>query len=763
MKGKNVFFALGLSLVMGVGVAAAVANSNGQLKEARAEIWRENPTIYFIPSANWAGDDAGFKMNYYDNNTYKGKISLSDTGVEYDSRKIYSATISDGTWVSKVQFLRWDPAQMASNESSHQWNYSGTFTISDDYDDGINALVMSSDFATYDNWTTSNDGVAWGNYDDLTGATSYKVHVIVDGVERGEEDIIEGKLPANPTLARGEKFSGWFSDSGCTEGHEVNSITSATTVYGKILNVEEITYTLDIKVDGVFDTPYLYAWESGERKNAAWPGDAIGGNTITVYADDQIIITDGATSGTKQTVDITQSGVANDVLKILPTLSGEKYTYQWGPASDGYYLVGDHIGWGFSSAIKMSTESEFLGNNLALYFGYHPVANEELKVAGWVDNTLTSTWYRYGGYIDDGNPDNDDSNYVFPATPVEAGYDIYLNSEGLFWVTEHVSRHNVTIVSALFEGKNSIGTEAYGTVEGNEENNFEPALTKSGFVFKGLFTNSACTTEYNAAPITSDDVTLYAKFIRTGVYLLGDETFSGESLEWQIEGAKYLPEATNDTVNNYFEGSVTISGATELAPVEIRPAEYLENDTLDYSLVYSMGEEYDFASKVGNNIAFTVDGTYGIYVNKEYKVYLKTDAQAFYTKFLTEVGGVCHADGSTDVATLSTVWASQKAAFLALEDSEAAAIIAATIDGGNVDGSDMQKVIAKYKYIVTKYGTAVCEDFIWGETYEATSNNFFMRSTTANTNVLVITVITATVLAVGVVAAYALLKKKKER
>lgn len=158
MKLRNLFITLGLSLTVGVGVLVGTLNgSNQSFEEADATIWRQNPTLYFVPSNNWAKDSASFKAEYYDNATKKGTATAVDTGYEFDGRKVYSLTISDGSWVSAVKMLR-----MSSNGST-QWNASAKFDISDSYDSNVNSLFMKADYSSYDNWSTGAD-VYWQKY-----------------------------------------------------------------------------------------------------------------------------------------------------------------------------------------------------------------------------------------------------------------------------------------------------------------------------------------------------------------------------------------------------------------------------------------------------------------------------------------------------------------------------------------------------------------------------------------------------------------------
>ena len=148
-------------------------------------------------------------------------------------------------------------------------------------------------------------------------------------------------------------------------------------------------------------------------------------------------------------------------------------------------------------------------------------------------------------------------------------------------------------------------------------------------------------------------------------------------------------------------------------------------------------------------------------VNYQPVVYLNEGLAAFNTKFLSEVGGVCNEilAGTKTVAQLQSIWADQAAAYASLSATEKAEVEALTIDGGKENGSDLEKVVAKYSYIVHKYGTAVCNDFIWGQTYTAQSNG--MNVVMTRNNVLLITLVSVSVLAASAGLVFYFLRKKK--
>ena len=208
-----------------------------------------------------------------------------------------------------------------------------------------------------------------------------------------------------------------------TAGHEVLAINSNTTVYGKYEAVPTVRYYLNLSRGeiGTFDVQNLYAYEDGGRHNADWPGVAIDSfpKQFTVPNDAKLVINAGQDK--EQTVDITQTGIADDTLYILSSKTDGKYDVLWEsqrdePEENGtYYLVGTETNWKYKNAPAMDTESKYLENNTAILFDYEAKAGEEVKARGVFGGQ--EKWYGITGLGGD--------NLVF----ADAGhYDIYLNS-----------------------------------------------------------------------------------------------------------------------------------------------------------------------------------------------------------------------------------------------------------------------------------------------------------------------------------------------
>ena len=153
---------LGLILAVPAAVGAGVFNKTSLQTEpisVSAENWTQNPTIYFVPSNNWVSNGSErFKMNYYDNSTYKGYVdmTLEGTGAAkglFYGRKVYKGVVSDGTYVSRIQILR-------LSNSWVEWNHSGQIYLLADNSSPV--LMTDATLSNWDDWTTDTSGV-WLN------------------------------------------------------------------------------------------------------------------------------------------------------------------------------------------------------------------------------------------------------------------------------------------------------------------------------------------------------------------------------------------------------------------------------------------------------------------------------------------------------------------------------------------------------------------------------------------------------------------------
>ncbi|MCQ2802072.1 MAG: hypothetical protein MJ225_00070 [Bacilli bacterium] len=441
------------------------------------------------------------------------------------------------------------------------------------------------------------------------------------------------------------------------------------------------------------------------------------------------------------------------------------------PASEGYYIQGLFDGakcWRFENGFKMTNTSA--DGNVAVYSNLPLKVNDELRVRSYyTDRDPFVAWATLGTEkVDYGEKSGDNFKIL-----IEGKYDVfakYVSDAFMFYVAPHVDLYEISLTGVKFEGRlNTAVTVDLGSQYASAGNVFNVDMTKlscTGYFVRGVYEDEACETPYTPKAFEADD-SLYVKLTRDGYYVAGDEVFSGSAeLAWKVDGAVYLPAATNDTENNILEGSVTIPASASTTPVKVKPLQYTGSEDQPWKGVsYTLGEEYDFCSLDGDsNVVFTKGGTYAVYVNKEFKVYISEGLQAFCTKFLSETGDSCAiSDEATRVASLLLKWDDFAATFNSLPSNEKEVIRAIGFDGGDEQGDDAHKVMARYHYILCKYGSGVFANFIFPEADailgRANNSVTLFNNNTTNTTILVIVICSISVTTLALLA----VKKKKQK
>ena len=167
MRRSRLLFSSILVTVLGFGIFSAIKVSKSDIVSktpeiAKAESWTQNPTIYFMPHNQWTQNgNERFKMNYYDNADFRGAVEMNYLGIStvkgpFYNRKIYKGTVSNDTYVSRIQICRMD-----SNYSS-QYNYSGQIYLTNGNASPV--LVCNADLDYWNNFTTDTSGVRFIDY-----------------------------------------------------------------------------------------------------------------------------------------------------------------------------------------------------------------------------------------------------------------------------------------------------------------------------------------------------------------------------------------------------------------------------------------------------------------------------------------------------------------------------------------------------------------------------------------------------------------------
>ncbi len=323
MKAKHVFLTMGLSLVMGLGVAAGMS-ANREVKAAKAA---GTSRLYFdVSSTTWWNNAGALTYAYcHDGATSPSWPGVPMTKVVGETYKYY---VDIDSAFTKVIFCRVDP-----NDLTNVWNRTSK--------NGGISINLPSDYTIKNQWNLTADGTDYGdgnycgNWSLYTPPTTKKVAVYVNGDKRGDEDVAIGGLPDSPEYY-GVIFDGkWYTDSAMQ--NECTAVTASTTeLYCATTTATDVTFSLDkTRATDKFADTYLYTWFDGHDPKTAWPGDKFTTSTFTVKAGSKIIINAGQDK--EQTVDVTPSTVANDTLRILNSTDDKgHYNVKWASEVDSY-------------------------------------------------------------------------------------------------------------------------------------------------------------------------------------------------------------------------------------------------------------------------------------------------------------------------------------------------------------------------------------------------------------------------------------------
>ena len=771
---KGLISITALAMVLGVGVAVGAHQASAN--EAKAV----TPATLYLDTnkLSWYGEySRAYLYGSGGDNGWPGQPLTHVSG------SIYSLDISDVSGYNYVIFLR-------SDDGTNIWNRTSK--------DGGVAIDLPADWSTENMWKF-NDSWSGDEYDNgnYTGSWQYynpstvKVAVYVDGVKRGDEDVAIGTLPANPTLTYGKAFSGWFDDAACSEGHEVTSITSATTVYGKVLNKATHTYSINKSAVSSVITDaniHVYSWDANGVKSA-WPGDAVVGNTVTLPEGASLTINNGETEAEliKQTVDVVGSNVDNDILVVSKFLDSSKYVAFWKSATDkpvenGYYVLGTKTEFKYYGAPRME---DTVGENNAEYYSYPGLKDEKIKVKmfesgvhegddGWSEFVETEV-SKLVGDIDG------DKNFVFKR---DASINIYAKWESAelkFYVEEAVdpatskvkigsvekaltlnagseyrlndgeidiaAGETISVVNASgvaipgFNikpiGNNNLYTN-YKTIAKVHAQIYVDFSAKTIFVggldfggFHLLVNDEFVHMTHNEDPLDPSFIEYYSELIsfkKDDVIRFIDTSSDSQALDTRVFGISNLNE--DETV----AGSFSYDSVSDsiLATKDVQSSVYLK---------LKMGEDEVYFGKISEELAAARD---------------------FASAFNTAIGAICKEDHySTDQEALATAWGQQATAFSAL-DNKIKTILKEATSSHSVN--EIAAFVAKYDLVYTRYGTALSlEHFLERAPSVSSLVEDYGLGSSMNSTALIAVVSVIAIASISAVAVLVVAKKRKHQ
>ncbi len=731
---KGLIFATTLAMALGVGVA--VGAHQNEVAEVKAAT---KTTIYYAVTTSYTVK-CNVRYGSYDSDPWE-TFEMTKTDNTFGGVPVYTCSFTDkydGLGIMQLQ----------------------------QYDGG----TWISQVVAFDTWTavsTYNGKIYDGSWKTYTpDGQTHKVTPVVDGTAETAIDVVDGSTPVLKDNTYGKTFDGWYTASDYKT--KVTEITSDCSVYGRFVDKETATYTIDDGYAKKFDTYNVYAWNE-DGKNAEWPGLAVNGKSVTVPVDASFIINDGVAS---QTVDISQEGAKAYLQLLSETDESGCFKVQWSdaaqevPASEGYYIKGSASEWKYVAANKMSTEDLYEGD-VAQFIGFEAKANDEIRICSYyTDRSPFEQW----ASLQDGESEVGTlvgHNLKFTADGTYDVYAKYVNNQFLFDVVNHAERVTVTVFAKQYagsycQGETSALYEDTDVIKGQPFT--VPDVTPEGYVALGVYSDSDCTVPFESGvtPVESN-MSLYIKAMQLGWYLAGgeDETFS-------VENSMKL----GTSAGNKCTGAVEVpEGTTDDNPFVVKPLEFVADagsGTPGWApATYEMGhkEEPAFVHiDEDTNFAFTVPGTYAFYVNDENKVWFNGGEYAYIEDFLSHTGTVCHAQGTqTDLETLQLLWSQFEEGFKGLSEDEIQDIKDVGFNGGDEESDDAKlRMVARYAYIITKYGTGMFKDFIWGQKVEARQSSLTFSSSDVNNSTMIIVISIAAVSALAFTTLLVFKKRKQK-
>lgn len=446
---------------------------------------------------------------------------------------------------------------------------------------------------------------------------------------------------------------------------------------------------------------------------------------------------------------------ATGLLNVWCSKDGHIYVAEGVPAADGYYLQGSAIGWDYEHALVMTPTSQ--DGNLAYYMGLTVAVNDEIRARRYLTSEVTfEQWAVFGNTkIHEetiGEMSGDNLKFTKAGT-----YDLYFkeeNSQLKLYIAEHVDTYSISMTAVKFEGATKEATVAQEAQLAYSNVDFEPVQPViEGYASQGYFTDEDCTVAYVPHKYEAAGQ-LYARYMKVGYYVI-----SGAG-NWKIENA--VPMMTAGIAEtNKAEAAVTVANKNETYSfVYFNEAGIMEgHDGLDKEYAYAV-----YVSE-GSHIKFTETGTYAVYWAKgDNKIYLNDGSTAYCTTFLSATRGVCELVNKSEeyISSLQTVWTAQKNAYQALNDGAKAEIVKVGFDGGKEDGTVAEQLMARYHYIVCKYGSEKFENFIFpGAEAIAPSVRYYNEFDAAGDNTTMIIIIAVAATSALAFGALLLIKKRK--
>ena len=446
------------------------------------------------------------------------------------------------------------------------------------------------------------------------------------------------------------------------------------------------------------------------------------------------------------------------------------------PEHDGYYIVGSKSEWKYSGATELTGGED--EQNYAKLLNYTVSVGESFKVRSHLSGV--DTWFSING------AEGDEGNY---SSETEKAVDIFASKDGKLYVFDHsepvqapkyyYSLNGAADVEMTPNGETEVMSASLSFKAGDEltfkvsESPYEEKTTYAAEPKEDVqYTNVELVEnklvfaqDYSGSlylNIEGETGKLWAGHLE-GYYLVG--THCG----WNVKHGIKAPEKAGEA------GTFVLAGVELAENAKVKFYHFGDHvyEDLSQGYVEINPEKLKIAEGIaaaldGGDLKFNAAGCFDIYLNTnddnylsvEKNGYTPADLDDFLTKFDNDLSVVCNTLGSDDyLIKLKGEWSRQSSAFKLLSATDQKTIHDAGFDYEG-DGK-LGTMIAKYRYIVNKYGTAEFNDFIWNQDVVVVGNS--MPELSTDSNVMLIVIITISAVSVASLGALLILKKKKRK
>ena len=791
---KGLISITALAMVLGVGVAVGAHQASAN--EAKAE---DTVTVYCKMTYGWwkadgaaisvhywggssSTDWPGVRMNYVSSDTdvWKYEVPSNSTGLKF-ARVNGSGDIAD--WGAQTKNL------------TLQTDGKNLFTISNSEATWGDTPGCDGAWSTYVEDVPAEDGYyivgtksGWkyaGAPKMSTGEYGYKAQSFAYSGAAGEEFKVRSYFSGvdtwygvgeygNDNYQVGESAKSLDIYINGNDGLDVTNAKSAPSNENNSFYV----YDRDLVFGNNFANVKLYGFGQAESvRSMYFPGSHAGLSKVTLGDTDDVYQVSLSTSYPKfivsgngsQTVDVTLGEHAGQVFVIGGVESEGIRNGYWLPVSEftdipaeeGYYIQG-RDGWGYSSAIKMVDDDPLASENIAHYTSFSAKAGDEIRVSSFFSDRFPyNNWATLGGdsWDDWGEKHGDNFKFLKDGTNYNI-YAKYESTEFKFYV-DKIDAYEITMNAVLWNGATKDQTVAMASQTAYSNADFNPVTpAREGYALRGVYTDENCTTVYVPKKFTAAGE-LYVKYTKAGFYTLSQPN-------WSIDAGALMNTAGIDAGNNA-ETVLVISESDVTDKKEFNFVSYNAAGVMSWS--EGLGATYSFATngeESANNVMFTKAGTYAVYFSKDNNIYLNEGSVAFCTNFLSETGAQCDEYGkTTDKAALKIVWGEQKTVFNSLSEKAQKEITDVGFDGGKEDGTIQEQFMARYAYIIKKYGSAEFENFVFPSAAAIAPGSLLgqidygMNNTDSTALIAIVSVIA--IASISAVAVLVVVKKRKHQ